>query len=80
MEKDNMVQPSITRDRFLRVTEVVFVTGLSKATLYRLMAQGKFPKQIKISSGAVGWRESEVMDWLDRKTAESRDGPIAIAS
>ena len=67
-------------DRFLRISEVIFVTGLSKATLYRLMAKGQFPKQIKISSGAVGWRESEVMDWLDQKTAESRDGPIPIAS
>ena len=68
------------KDRFLRMPEVIFVTGLSKATLYRLMAQGKFPKQIKISSGAVGWPESEVMDWLNRKTAESRNGPIPIAS
>lgn len=31
-------------DRFLRLDEVLHITGLSCATVYRLMKEGTFPK------------------------------------
>ena len=51
-------------DRILRIRSVLDRTGLSRATLYRKMQQGKFPRQIAISTRCAGWRESAVKDWM----------------
>lgn len=48
----------------IRIAEVRVRTGLSRATIYRMMEEGQFPKSIKLGSHAVGWIESEVSDWL----------------
>jgi len=50
-------------DRFLRLPEVLERTALSRATLYRKIAAGTFPPQIKISERCCGWRESHVTAW-----------------
>ncbi|MFA6016380.1 MAG: AlpA family phage regulatory protein [Gallionellaceae bacterium] len=39
------------------------LSGLSRATIYRLMKIGKFPNSVSIGTGAVRWRQSDVMDW-----------------
>jgi len=51
-------------DRILRLNSVLDRTGLSLATLYRKVADGTFPKQIRIASRCMGWRESAINDWL----------------
>jgi prophage regulatory protein len=48
----------------LRCREVMRRTGLSRATIYRLMARGQFPCQVRISDAAVGWSEAEVEEWV----------------
>lgn len=52
-----------TPDRFLRLPAVLWRTGLSRATLYRKIAAGTFPRQVKIGERCCGWRESEVTAW-----------------
>ncbi|HEX7783170.1 MAG TPA: AlpA family transcriptional regulator [Sphingobium sp.] len=52
-----------TPDRFLRIDTVLHRTGLSRATLYRKVQQGTFPRQIKLAERCVGWRESAIADW-----------------
>lgn len=57
-------------DPILRRPSVEKLTGLSCATLYRSMSRGSFPKPVKISFNAVGWRESDVTRWIEsRETA-----------
>ena len=51
-------------DRILRIKTVLARTGLSRATMYRKMDKGTFPKSIKISERCAGWRESAVSAWL----------------
>ena len=51
-------------DRILRLNTVLDRTGLSRATLYRKVADGTFPKQIRIATRCMGWRESAINDWL----------------
>ena len=51
-------------DRFLRLNAVLDLTGLSRATLYRKMDAGTFPKQIKIATRCAGWRQSAIKDWM----------------
>ncbi|MGC6399044.1 helix-turn-helix transcriptional regulator [Sphingomonas sp. FW199] len=60
-----MTQSPATPDRILRLPAVLERTGLSRATLYRKINDGSFPRQIKIAERCCGWRESAVMQWVD---------------
>ena len=51
-------------ERILRIRAVLDRTGLSRATLYRKMQNGTFPKNIRISSRCAGWRESSISEWM----------------
>ena len=51
-------------DRIIRLQTVLARTGLSRSTLYRKIAEGTFPAQIKISVHGAGWRESSVNIWI----------------
>lgn len=51
-------------DRILRLNTVLDRTGLSRATLYRKVQAGTFPRQVKIAERCAGWRESAVNDWM----------------
>ena len=51
-----------------RLPAVCEVTGLSKATIYRLLARGEFPARVKLSPRCVGWRVAEVDAWLAART------------
>ena len=48
----------------LRIKAVMQRTGLTRPTLYRKVAEGTFPRQIRISTHCIGWRGSAVDDWL----------------
>lgn len=53
--------------KFLRLSEVLDRTGLSKTTLYSLMRQYRFPQSIPISDRSVAWSEEDVDAWLQEK-------------
>ena len=59
-------------DRLLRRHKVEELTGLSRASIYRWMRNGRFPRPVKISSRGVRWKESDITDWIQsRPEAES---------
>jgi prophage regulatory protein len=51
-------------DRIIRLKSVLSRTGLSRSTLYRKIAEGSFPAQIRISVNGAGWHESEISRWV----------------
>lgn len=53
-----------TEHRILRRAEVERKTGFKRAHIYSLIAQGKFPKPIKLGIRAVGWDSLEIERWL----------------
>ena len=55
-------------DFLLRRREVEKQSGLSRATIYRLMKSGKFPRPLSIGTGSVRWRQSDVSAWQARLT------------
>lgn len=59
------------KSRNLKIQEVVDRVGLSRATIYRMMERGQFPRSHKVTSYAVRWRESEIDDFMDA-VAEDR--------
>lgn len=54
-------------DKILRRPEVESVIGLGRSTIYAMMAEGEFPKPVKIGKRAVGWRESDLAAWLESR-------------
>lgn len=53
-----------TEDRFIRMPDVEKKTGLSRATIYRHVAAGDFPTQVKIGRISA-WSEAEIQGWMD---------------
>ena len=61
-----------------RRPKVLEVTGWSVSTLYEKVANGSFPKPVKLDprGRAVGWLETEIEAWQQQRIAE-RDGSEA---
>ncbi|ERM14391.1 AlpA family phage regulatory protein [Pantoea sp. JZ2] len=57
---------------FIRLPEVQRRTGYSKAWIYRLLKEQRFPQSVKIGSRAIAFVESEIDEWIDQRIAESR--------
>ena len=49
----------------IKLDEVKRRTTFSGSTIYRLAAEDKFPKPIKLSERSSGWLESEILAYLD---------------
>lgn len=60
----------------IRLTEVQRRTGYSKAWIYKLLKEKRFPAAVKIGSRAIAFVESEINDWVNQRIAESR-GEVA---
>lgn len=59
-------------ERILRRPDVETLVGLSRSTLYAMIAEGSFPKPIKLGKRAVGWRAADLDAWLEaRVTGEA---------
>lgn len=56
-------------DRILRRPEVQNKTGLPTSTLYAMIADGRFPRPVKIGKRAVGWLEGQVESWINECVA-----------
>lgn len=59
--------------KVLKLKAVIEKTTLCHSTIYKLIAEGKFPKPIDLTGRAVGWVDSEVDDWIKGKIID-RDG------
>ena len=50
--------------QILRRRQLEEQLGLSRSSIYKMIADGLFPKPIKLGPRAVGWRADEVENWL----------------
>lgn len=51
-------------NKALRLPAVIDKTGLSRSSIYRLIAEGKFPSPVKLSARASAWFEEDINQWL----------------
>ena len=61
------------QDRLLRRRKVEELTGLSRASIYRLMRKGRFPLPVKVSATAVRWKESDITAWIESRPVATSD-------
>ena len=58
-----------TQERFLRLPEVIHQCGLSRSTLYDLIARDAFPVQVSLGGKNVAWLQSEITAWMAERVA-----------
>ncbi|WP_078059170.1 helix-turn-helix transcriptional regulator [Tropicimonas marinistellae] len=56
--------------RIFRRTAIEEITGLSRSTIYAMMARDEFPRPVRIGRRAVGWREIDMRTWLESRKVE----------
>ena len=54
--------------RLLRFPQVRQATGLSKSRISDLIAGGTFPKQILLGPRIALWAESDIQNWIARRS------------
>ena len=50
--------------KIARISPVLDATGLSKASLYRRVADGTFPAPVRIGPNSTGWICDEIDAWI----------------
>ena len=58
--------------KILRRKDLEAMIGLSRSTIYKLISENMFPKPVKLGPRAVGWRLSDIEDWLDTRGSAVR--------
>ena len=58
--------------RFLRLSEVKKRVGYSRASIYRKVASGEFPRPYNLGGRAVAWLESDVNGWIAERVEAGR--------
>ena len=47
----------------LRMAAVMQTTGLGRSTIYKLIAEDKFPSPVQLTGRAVAWRRADLERW-----------------
>jgi prophage regulatory protein len=55
--------------RILRLPQVVEATGETRSTIYKRIAEGEFPKPVKLGAKSVGWVEDEIAQYNEARIA-----------
>ena len=51
-------------NEILRKPRVLAIIGIGNTSLYAAIKRGDFPAPVKLGVRAVGWRRSDVENWL----------------
>jgi prophage regulatory protein len=66
-------------EKFLRLSQVIDVTGLSRSSIYAYMAAGTFPTAVNIGARSIAWAESDVTAWISSRIAAHRKAQLSKA-
>lgn len=58
---------SLSKSRVLRSSELADKLGVSRVTLWRWERKGLLPGKTQVGPNTVGWLESEIDEWWNRK-------------
>ena len=62
-------------DRLLSLHDVKRVTSLSKTSIYRGIAAGRFPAPMPIADQRVAWAASDILQWQQQCRRKARRSP-----
>jgi len=72
MQVVHQSRPVVPRDRLIRLPIVEENTGCKKSTIYQMIADGRFPKPVRLSARHVAWSETAVLQWVQDRIAEAQ--------
>jgi len=49
---------------FYRLRDVVRICALSRSTIYRRIAEGRFPPPVHLGGRAAGWQSEALQQWI----------------
>jgi predicted DNA-binding transcriptional regulator AlpA len=73
------MQDDLDSVRVLTKPQTLKMLGLSSRTWDRLIARGETPPKIQISTNRIGYRVSDLKQWLDRRRMSEAAALVAIA-
>lgn len=50
---------------YYRLPDVERITSLSRSTIYRRIAEGRFPAQVNLGGKASGWPREALQRWIE---------------
>ena len=53
--------------RFMRMREVIEMVGVSRATIYRCLDAGDFPRSFALGGNSIAWPEKSVQEWMESR-------------
>lgn len=56
--------------RLIRLPEVQHRVGLGRSTIYRWMAEGKFPKPVQLGGYTVAWDDADIDEWIRMRMSD----------
>lgn len=56
---------------FLRLPQVLSLYPVSKSTWWKGVAEGRYPKPVKLGERATAWRAEDILALIDTATAAS---------
>lgn len=59
-------------ERYIRLKELAPMLGLGESTIYRLIKENKFPKQIKLTERTSVWRLSVINQWIEDREKSTK--------
>lgn len=73
MERSLQATANIVNDDapsiLLRLPAVMKLTGLGRSTIYRMVAERRFPTPVRITNRAVAWWRADLDQWSEARPA-----------
>lgn len=60
----------MSNQTILRLPQVQTRLGLSRSSIYLLIKKGELVRPIKLGERAIGWPESDIEDYINKKIRE----------
>ena len=64
-----LAKSELTQTLLLRMPTVMRLTGLARSTIYKMIAEQKFPTPVRIGTRAVAWRQADLERWSAARPA-----------
>lgn len=68
--------PVVQRDRLIRLGQVEDLTGLKKSSIYAMVKDGTFPRQVVLSRRCSVWSEAAVLTWVQAHITAAQGAPL----
>lgn len=64
-ETDKLQTKVMHAKMLIRLTDVSKVVSASRSTIYKWVAEGRFPAPVRVSERAIRWRVDEIRAWQE---------------